>query len=163
MKPVALVTGAAGFIGSYLVPELLSAGYRVIGVDDLSKYGPVKRPHDGHPDYELIIGDASDPALMNKLAVEADYLVAGAAMVGGIHYFHRFAWDLFAKNERISLAAVEAALASHAAGRLRRVVLLSSSMVYESASVFPTPESVLPLCPPPASAYGFQKLAAERL
>ena len=44
-----LVTGAAGFIGGYLVEELLEAGHEVVGVDNFSKYGPVKRSYDSDP------------------------------------------------------------------------------------------------------------------
>ena len=41
-----LLTGAAGFIAGYLVPELLEAGHEVVGVDDFSKYGPERRSYD---------------------------------------------------------------------------------------------------------------------
>ncbi|MFH2098841.1 MAG: NAD-dependent epimerase/dehydratase family protein, partial [Pseudomonadota bacterium] len=161
MKGTVLVTGAAGFIGGYLVPELLDAGFRVTGLDNLSKYGPMKRSFDDHPDYCFVQGDARDPVLMERLALDSDYLVAGAAMVGGIGYFHRFAYDLFVHNERVTAAAFDAALASFRAGRMLRVVVISSSMVFERATEFPTPESHLSDCPPPESAYGFQKLACE--
>ena len=46
-----LVTGAAGFINGYLVPELLEAGHDVIGVDDFSKYGRLSKSYDDHPRY----------------------------------------------------------------------------------------------------------------
>ena len=54
-----LVTGAAGFINGYLVPELLGAGHEVIGIDDFSKYGPVARSYDDHPGYRFVHGDAA--------------------------------------------------------------------------------------------------------
>ncbi len=44
-----LVTGAAGFINGYLVPELLDAGHEVVGLDNFSKYGPTRRSYDDHP------------------------------------------------------------------------------------------------------------------
>ena len=44
-----LVTGAAGFINGYLVPELLERGHEVVGLDNFSKYGPTRRSYDGHP------------------------------------------------------------------------------------------------------------------
>ena len=82
-------------------------------------------------------------------------------MIGGISYFHEFAYDLIAENERILAATFDAAIAAHRAGRLERIVVLSSSMVYESATVFPTPEGAQLTSPPPISTYGFQKLASE--
>ena len=44
-----LVTGSAGFIGGYVVEELLRRGYAVRGLDDYSKYGPVEKSYDDHP------------------------------------------------------------------------------------------------------------------
>lgn len=44
-----LVTGSAGFIGGYLVSELLDRGHEVVGIDDFSKYGPVTHSYDEHP------------------------------------------------------------------------------------------------------------------
>lgn len=157
----ALVTGAAGFINGYLIPELLEAGHEVVGVDDFSKYGPVAKSYDGHPNYRFVQGDAKDVALMRELATDCDQVVAAAAMIGGISYFHEFAYDLLAENERILAATFDAAISSFKAGSLKRIVVLSSSMVYESATVFPTPEGAQRTSPPPISTYGFQKLMSE--
>ncbi len=156
-----LVTGAAGFICGYLVPELLEAGHEVVGLDNFSKYGPARRSYDDHPRYRLVEGDAKDGSLLGELIAGCDQVVAAAAMIGGISYFHEFAYDLLAENERILASTFDAAIEAHRSGRLQRIVVLSSSMVYESASVFPTPEGAERTSPPPLSTYGFQKLASE--
>ena len=156
-----LVTGAAGFICGYLIAELLDAGHEVIGIDNFSKYGRVTKSYDNNPGYRFIEGDAKDVPFMTALAADADQVVAAAAMIGGISYFHEFAYDLLAENERILAATFDAAIAAHTAGTLQRIVVLSSSMVFESTTVFPTPEGAERTSPPPISTYGFQKLASE--
>jgi len=156
-----LVTGAAGFICGYLVDELLACGHDVIGLDDFSKYGRVAKSYDDHPRYRFVEGDAKDATLMRELAADVDQVVAAAAMIGGISYFHEFAYDLLAENERILASTFDAAIAAHQAGRLERIVVLSSSMVFESTTEFPTPEGAELRSPPPISTYGFQKLASE--
>jgi len=156
-----LVSGSAGFIGGYVVAELLRRGYAVIGLDDFSKYGKVAKSYDDHPHYRLVEGDARDVGLMTDLLAGCDHFIAGAAMIGGISYFHTYAYDLLATNERIIAASCDAAIAAHRDGRLRKVTYLSSSMVFESASEWPSYEGQQKEIPPPLSSYGFQKLAVE--
>jgi UDP-glucose 4-epimerase len=133
----------------------------VVGVDNFSKYGPVRRTFDTDPRYRLVEGDAKDAALLTDLAMDCDQVVAGAAMIGGISYFHEFAYDLLAENERICAATFDAAISAFRLGRLEKITVISSSMVFEGASVFPTPEGAQLTSPPPGSTYGFQKLATE--
>jgi nucleoside-diphosphate-sugar epimerase len=156
-----LVTGSAGFIAGYLVQELLDRGHQVIGIDNFSKYGVVAKSYDGHPGYHFVRGDATDRQLLTDLATGCEHIVAGAARIGGISYFHEYAYDLLAENERIVAATFDAAIAAFKAGSLRKITVLSSSMVFENATLFPTPEDHLRDCPPPSSTYGFQKLACE--
>jgi UDP-glucose 4-epimerase len=156
-----VVTGSAGFIGGYLVGELLRRGYAVTGVDNFSKYGRVARSYDDHPRYRLVEGDARDVGLMTSLLAQADHFVAGAALIGGISYFHAYPYDLLAANERITAASCDAAIAAHRDGPLRKVTYLSSSMVFESAAQWPSAEGQQREIPPPVSSYGFQKLAVE--
>src|ERR1700728_2808634 len=144
-----LVSGCAGFIGGYLVEELLARGYAVVGIDNFSKYGKVTKSYDDNPNYELIEGDARDVELMTRLLADCDHFIAGAAMIGGISYFHTYAYDLLAANERIIAASCDAALTAHQAGKLRKVTYLSSSMVYESAADWPSYEGQQREIPPP--------------
>jgi UDP-glucose 4-epimerase len=159
--PKVLVTGSSGFIGGYVVEELLTRGYDVVGIDNFSKYGRVAKSYDHHPSYQLVEGDARDVELMTELASDVDHLIAGAALIGGISYFHAYAYDLLATNERIIAATCDAAIRAHRQGRLHKVTYMSSSMVFESADRWPSYEGQQREIPPPLSAYGFQKLAVE--
>lgn len=156
-----LVTGAAGFIGGYVVQELLARGHEVTGVDNHSKYGPVAHSFDSHPRYRMVEGDARDAELLTALMHGCDHLIAGAAMIGGISYFHAYAYDLLATNERIMAATCDAAIAAYRTGTLAKATYLSSSMVYESTDQWPSREGDERRAAPPESSYGFQKLAVE--
>src|SRR6516165_12753832 len=156
-----LISGSAGFIGGYVVEELLAKGYSVVGVDNFSKYGKVAKSYDAHPNYRLVEGDCQDTGLMTELLYNCDHFIAGAAMIGGISYFHTYAYDLLANNERIIAASCDAAIKAHKEGRLQKVSYLSSSMVFESTPEWPSHEGQEREVPPPLSSYGFQKLAVE--
>jgi nucleoside-diphosphate-sugar epimerase len=156
-----LVSGSSGFIAGYLVQELLDNGHKVIGIDNFSKYGKSTKSYDNHPNYEFIDGDVKDLSLMKDLVEDCDQLVAAAAMIGGISYFHEYAYDLIAENERIVSSTFDAAIWAFNNKKLSKINVLSSSMVYESTSKYPTPEGDQLKSPPPLSTYGFQKLAIE--
>jgi UDP-glucose 4-epimerase len=156
-----LVTGSAGFIAGYLIEELLANGYEVVGLDNYSKYGRIERAFDTDPSYTGVEGDAKDVALLKGLLTDCDHLVAGAAIIGGISLFHELAYDLLSENERITAATFDAAIWAHRNANLRKITVVSSSMVYESTSTYPTPEGEQRRCPPPHSTYGFQKLSTE--
>ena len=156
-----LVTGSAGFIGGYVVEELLNAGYTVVGIDNYSKYGKVVKSYHEHPRYEFHEEDARDVRLLAKLLSDCDHFIAGAAMIGGISYFHTYAYDLLATNERIMAAQCDAAIKAHRSGRLEKVTYISSSMVFESTDEWPSVEGDERRIAPPLSSYGFQKLAVE--
>ncbi len=156
-----LVSGSAGFIGGYVVEELLRRGHEVVGIDNFSKYGSVTKSYDDHPAYTFVEGDCRDIDLMKEWCADCDHFVAGAAMIGGISYFHTYAYDLLASNERIIAASCDAAIEAHRTGRLRKVTYLSSSMVFESTDCWPSYEGQEREVPPPLSSYGFQKLAVE--
>ena len=156
-----LVTGASGFISGYLIEELLQNDWKVVGLDNFSKYGRSAKSYDTHPNYTFVEGDAKDVALLKRLLDDCDHFVACAAMIGGISYFHEFAYDLLAENERITASSFDAAIWANKNRRLQKITVLSSSMVFECVTEFPTREGAQRRCPPPESTYGFQKLATE--
>ena len=156
-----LVSGSAGFIGGYVVEELLDRGYDVVGIDNYSKYGKVEKSYDNHPRYHFYEDDARNVDVMKKLLSDCDHFIAGAALIGGISYFHAYAYDLLAQNERIMASQCDAAIEAFQHGKLKKVTYLSSSMVFESTEHWPSKEGDERKIPPPLSSYGFQKLAVE--
>jgi nucleoside-diphosphate-sugar epimerase len=78
----ALVTGAAGYLGSILSEHLLDAGYRVTAVDNLlyGQQGPFHLCANDR--FNFVFGDVRDERLMASLVKDADVLIALAALVG---------------------------------------------------------------------------------
>lgn len=156
-----LVTGSAGFIAGYLVEELLEHGHEVVGIDNFSKYGQTEKRYDGHERYTFVQGDCKDAGLLKQQITDCDQIVAAAAVIGGISMFHAFAYDLLAENERILASTFDAAIWAFQTHGLKKINVLSSSMVFENADRYPTAEGEQLRCPPPSSTYGFQKLSSE--
>lgn len=163
MSKTILFTGDRGFIAGYVIPRLLDKGHTVVGLDNDWKYGSVEKSFDTHENYTHYEGDAKDVSLLESLIEKhnCDLFIMGAAIIGGISLFHTLPYFLLAENERITASAFDAAISMHERGILKKVVSISSSMVYESATQFPSPEGHQLECAPPLSSYGFQKLSTE--
>jgi nucleoside-diphosphate-sugar epimerase len=147
-----LVTGGAGTIGSAVVRRLLSDPDFEIRVAD----------HRTAPAWmregcELQRGDLRDLDVARQALDGCSHVIHLAAIVGGIANFHKLPFTLTEVNNALTGAIVHAAVEQDVA----RFTYVSSSMVFERATEFPTPESHLDSCPPPRSAYGFSKLAGE--
>ena len=158
----ALITGAAGFIGSQLAERVLSDGGSVRGVDRFSTYyDPVlKRANlaglERTEGFELIEGNLTE--------LDAELLLDGVDTV-----FHlagqpgvRASWgDEFGLYMDDNVLATQKLLeAAKGADELGRFVIASSSSIYGDAESFPTSEAQKPA---PVSPYGVTKLAAEHL
>lgn len=151
-KGLVVVTGGCGFIGSEVVRVLLQKDYRVRVVDNRSKAG--QTPPVG---VEFVEADLTDPRTARQAFEGSEYCIHLAAKIGGIGYFHKYPATILSENDRICSSVFEAAVAH----RLRQMVYVSSSMVFESTDRFPSSEKDLATSPPPISAYGFSKLVGE--
>lgn len=82
-KKTALITGGAGFIGSFLAEELLKQNYRVLAIDNLSTGSLDNIRHlRGNPDFQLVVGSIMDENVMDGLISESDLIFHLAAAVG---------------------------------------------------------------------------------
>lgn len=158
-----LVTGDRGFIAGYLIEKLLAENHEVIGIDNDWKYGAQKKLYDDNPRYYHYSGDVKNTNLLKNILEEkqVEYFVAAASWIGGISFFHKLAYDLLAENERIFASSFDSAIWAYKKHNLKKIIVISSSMVFENSKIYPTPETEIYNCPPPDSTYGFQKLATE--
>ena len=152
MKTKVLVTGGAGFIGSEVVKQLLQKGYKVRVADDLSK-----KEAKVFPDVEFLKVDLTDKKAALRAMDGVDCCIHLAAKIGGIGYFHKYPATILSENNKMYSAVFEAAVAK----KIKRIIYLSSSMVFESTKTFPSKENDISKIPPPVSAYGFSKLVGE--
>ena len=152
-----LALGGSGFIGSYIVRELLDQGYEVTVVDNFSKYGFLTHDFYSHPKFTLKIKDVRTmyPAEFRGY----DYILCLAALIGGIGYFHKIPYQIARDNTEILASAIDSTLA---AAPQALFIYFSSSMVYERMQRPVTEEDALNQ-PVPMTNYGMQKLFGEFL
>jgi UDP-glucose 4-epimerase len=106
---------------------------------------------------EVHSGDLRDAEEARRAAAGCDRVIHLAAIVGGIGNFHRYPHTLLEANTALYNGVFRASLD----GRVERLVYVSSSMVFERATEFPTTEAHIRDTGIPDSAYGFSKLAGE--
>ncbi|HEY2398397.1 MAG TPA: NAD(P)-dependent oxidoreductase [Solirubrobacteraceae bacterium] len=147
-----LVTGGAGTIGSAVVRRLLTDPAYEVRVSDQRM-----APQWMREGCEVHTGDLRRPEEARAASKGCSHVIHLAAIVGGIANFHRLPHTLTEVNNALYNAVIRAALDVE----VERFVYVSSSMVFERAELYPTPEDYLPQCPVPVSAYGFSKLTGE--
>jgi nucleoside-diphosphate-sugar epimerase len=156
-----VVTGVAGFIGSYLAEALIERGHEVVGIDCFTPaYPPAEKRRNlrqllDHPAFRLVEGDLVTLAL--------DAWLEGASVV-----FHQAAqpgvrgsWGRdFATYVHHNILGTQCLLEACGRAGVPRLVAASSSSVYGDAPVYPTTEESITR---PVSPYGVTKLASEHL
>lgn len=155
-----LITGAAGFIGSNLLEQLLHLGQRVIGFDDFSSgyHTNIHNVLGAHPaarkTFELVEGDIRDAEACKRVMAGVDYVLHMAAIAS----VPRSLLDPVSVNEVNVNGTINVFLAARDAG-IRRVVFASSSAVYGDIATMPLPENTLGS---PMSPYGVSKHVDEQ-
>jgi nucleoside-diphosphate-sugar epimerase len=147
-----LVTGGAGMIGQAIVRALVRDPDFEVRVSDERE-----APSWIRESAEVHTGDLRERAVARAALAGTTHVIHCAAIVGGIANFHRLPYTLTEVNNALYNGVIGAALEEG----VERFVYISSSMVFERAEVFPTPEEHIRECLPPRSAYGFSKLTGE--
>jgi len=147
-----LITGGCGFIGREVTRQAVEAGHKVRVADNLSKPGSnINLP------VEFLKYDLTDSGITEKAFKDIDVCIHLAAKIGGIGYFHKFPATILSDNNKIYSSVFESA----AKAKIKQLIYISSSMVFESAVKFPSKEDDVMKVPPPVTSYGFSKLAGE--
>jgi nucleoside-diphosphate-sugar epimerase len=147
-----LVTGGAGTIGAAVVKRLLSDPAYEVRVSDQRP-----APQWMREGCEVHTGDLRVLEQARAATSDCQLVIHLAAIVGGIANFHKLPHTLTEVNNALYNSVIRAALDLE----VERFTYVSSSMVFEQAELYPTPEDYLPRCPTPISAYGFSKLTGE--
>ena len=151
-----LVTGSEGSMAQLVIPRLLAEGHTIVGVDNFSRHGQVKRERK----YEIVSADLCDSASVKQLFADHEYdcIFHFAAMIFGVMGMHKRSADILATNDLITTNLIK-----HGHDRVKRVVYLSSSMVYETSRSYPHKEEETDTLPVMRSAYGLSKYIGERV
>jgi nucleoside-diphosphate-sugar epimerase len=148
-----LVIGGAGRIGAAVVRRLLTdPGYEVRVSDERPVPQWIREGCEVHRG-DLRLRDEALVAIQGCTQV-----IQLAPIVGGVVDFDHLPHTLTEINNALHNAVIRAALDLE----VERFVYVSSSLVFERAELFPTPEDYLDRCPIPVSAHGFAKLTGER-
>ncbi len=147
-----LVTGGVGTIGAAVVRRLLADPAYEVRVSDQRA-----APQWMREGCEVHTGDLRVPGQARRATRGCTHVIHLAAIVGGIAKVHRLPHTLTEVNNALYNAVIDAALELD----VERFTYVSSSIVFEQAELFPTPEDYLSRCPTPVSAYGFSKLTGE--
>jgi UDP-glucose 4-epimerase len=150
-----LVTGGSGTIGSAVVRRLLHPR-------DGESWEVRVADHRPPPPWmrdacEWVDGDLRDSDVAGRATRSCTHVIHLAAIVGGIANFHKLPFTLTEMNNALTGAIVRAGFEED----VQRLTYVSSSMVFENATEFPTTEAHIGTCPTPTSAYGFSKLSGE--
>lgn len=148
-----IVTGGAGFIGRKVVEKLLEKQCLVTVIDNLSKESSYINKK-----AKFLQLDLRSKKGVTEVFKNADYCIHLAARIGGIGYFHKYPATILSDNNQMLTNVFDASVNAN----LKRIVYISSSMVYEGATSFPVQEADIEKIPQPKTAYGFSKLIGEK-
>lgn len=155
-NPTILITGSEGSLAQWIINKLPKS-YKLVGMDNFFRHGKVDR----FRDYEFVEGDLCDATWVNQLIAKykPTYVLHCAAQIYGVKGFHLYSADIISNN-LVSTANLAKACVDN---DIKKIVYISSSMVYENAQVFPLREEFTNTIAMPNTGYGISKLVGERI
>jgi nucleoside-diphosphate-sugar epimerase len=150
-----LVTGSEGSLMQWVIPKLIEDGHEVTGVDNFFRYGRSERDRD----YEFVEGDLTDENLVEDVLRDKDIVIQAAARIFGVKGFHKYPADILNRDVVLHQHILWHAMEQ----QVRKVVYISSSMVYERCESVPSYEEEVDEQRVPYTDYGLSKLVGERL
>jgi len=145
-----LIIGGSRFVVKELISQLLKKDYDITLADS-----------DGQKSkgYKFVkVNWAKEKSVTKLFRKQFDFCINFGVKIGGISYFNKIPASILSDNNKIYSATFEAAVK----GKIKRMVYISSSMVYECTAKFPTKEEDMSSTPVPISSYGFSKLIGEK-
>jgi len=158
-----LITGSEGFLGTYLKNYYLKKNFEVVGLDNLSKYKSRSNTVDYNNKFSFYKVDCLKENQILKYLKGCNSIIINAANIGGIKHLHKGYSTLFAENQNIFNASLNASIKACKRYKLKKIILISTSLIYENnGSKFSEENDDLRIAYP-KNFYAFQKLTSEML
>ncbi len=138
-----------------VIPRLMGEGHEVIGVDNFARYGEIERERA----YQFIRGDLTDPDFVDTVVRDVDAVIQAAALIYGVGGFNKYPADILSKDINLHQNIMHAMLRNG----IKKMVYISSSMVYERCVKHPSKEEDVDESLIPSTDYGLSKLVGERI
>lgn len=138
-----------------VIPLLIEKGHTITGVDNFARYGEIERERT----YEFVRGDLTDPDFVDTVVRNVDAVVQAAALIYGVGGFNKYPADILSKDINLHQNIMHAMLRND----VRKMVYISSSMVYERCAKHPSAEEDVDESLIPSTDYGLSKLVGERI
>lgn len=138
-----------------VIPRLMGEGHTVIGVDNFARYGEIERERD----YQFIRGDLTDADFVDTVVRDVDAVIQAAALIYGVGGFNKYPADILSKDINLHQNIMHAMLRNG----IKKMVYISSSMVYERCVKHPSKEEDVDESLIPSTDYGLSKLVGERI
>lgn len=151
-----LITGSEGSLAQWMIKHYL-IDCDITGIDNHNRYGKIDRIRD----YSFFQVDLCDLKSLEKIFDNQsfDYVFHCAAQIYGVKGFHLYPADILSNNTVSTSNLLKCCVKN----KVKKVVYISSSMVYEKSDKFPLKEEYTNFIPTPSTAYGLSKLVGERL
>jgi nucleoside-diphosphate-sugar epimerase len=158
-----LITGSEGFFGTHLKNYFLKKNFSVVGLDNLSKYGTRSNTFDSSKKFSFYKVDCSKKSKIFNYLKDCDAIIINAANIGGIKHLDKGFSKLFLENQNIFNSSLSAAIDAFNYHKLKKIILISTSMIYESNGKKFSKEEDDTKIAYPKNFYAFQKLTSEMI